>query len=147
MFKLIFAGLATVLSKATKIVAVGDSITEGQGSSDESTHSWPAQLHDILKDEDKYTVQNLGVRNSTMIKNSGDWSYWNKQAYQDALNSEADIIILMLGSNDAKSSQWNQTAFVSDYLEMATNFKNLESKPDLFLMIAPPLYWSEDKEQ
>ena len=106
MFKLIFAGFATVQSKATKIVAVGDSITEGTCSSDESTHSWPAQLHDILNDEDGYTVQNLGVGGRCMMKNS-DWPYWNEQAYQDALNSEADIIILMLGTNDAKSSQWN----------------------------------------
>ena len=80
MFKLIFAGFATVQSKATKIVAVGDSITEGFCSSDESTHSWPAQLHDILNDENKYTVQNLGVSGRTMMKN-GDFPYWNEQAY------------------------------------------------------------------
>ena len=30
---------------------------------------------------------------------------------------------------------------------MATNFKNLKSKPDLFLMIPPPLYFSDDKSQ
>ena len=71
---------------------------------------------------------------------NGDFPYWNEQAYQDALNSEADILILMLGTNDAKNFQWNQTEFVSDYLEMATNFKNMESKPDLYLMIPPPLY-------
>jgi acyl-CoA thioesterase I len=101
MFKLISLGFATVEALPTKIVAVGDSITEGACSSDEGTHSWPAQLHNILNDEDKYTVKNLGVSGRTMMKN-GDFPYWNEQAYQDALNSEADILILMLGTNDSK---------------------------------------------
>ena len=71
---------------------------------------------------------------------TGDYPYWDEQAYQDALDSEADIILLMLGTNDSKYFQWNQTEFVTDYLEMATNFKNLDSSPDLYLMVPPPLY-------
>ena len=46
----------------------------------------------------------------------------------------------MLGTNDAKPYNWNKTAYVEDYLEMANNFLNLPSKPDLHLMILPPLY-------
>ena len=46
----------------------------------------------------------------------------------------------MLGTNDAKTVNWNKTAYVEDYLEMANNFLNLPSKPDLHLMISPPLY-------
>ena len=93
-------------AKPKKIVAVGDSITEGVCSSDEATHSWPSQLNDIFNDQDSYSVQNLGVSGRTMMKN-GDYPYWNETAYQDALNSEADIMILMLGTNDAKTFQWN----------------------------------------
>ena len=54
---------------------------------------------DMLKDENKFEVINLGVSGRTMMK-TGDFPYWNEQAYQDALNSEADIVIMMLGTND-----------------------------------------------
>jgi hypothetical protein len=50
----------------------------------------------------------------------------------------------MLVTNDAKYFQWNQTEFVADYLEMATTFMNLENKPDLYIMIPPPLYKDGD---
>ena len=56
------------------------------------------------------------------------------------MGSKADIVILMLGTNDAKTVNWNKTAYVEDYLEMANNFLNLPSKPNLHLMISPPLY-------
>ena len=78
---------------------------------------------------------------------TGDFPYWNETYYQDALNSDADIVIMMFGTNDAKTYQWNQTEYEQDFLEMATNFKNLDSKPDLFVMIPPPLYINGAVEQ
>jgi hypothetical protein len=42
-----------------------------------------------------------------MMKN-GDYSFWNHKFYQDALNSEADIFIMMFGTNDSKIYQWNE---------------------------------------
>ena len=139
MFKFLSLGLATVSTKPMKIIAVGDSITEGAMASDESTHSWPAQLQDILKDKDQYVVENYGVSGRTMMKN-GDYPYWNEQKYQDALNSEPDKVLIMLGTNDAKTFQWNETEYVNDYIDMAKSFIELDSKPELYFMIPPPLY-------
>ena len=80
---------------------------------------------DMLKDETKFEVINLGVSGRTMMK-TGDFPYWNEQAYQDALNSEADIVIMMLGTNDSKIFQWNRSQYHKDYLEMIKNMKNRE---------------------
>ena len=85
-----------------RIITVGDSITEGVCSSNQKTKSYPSKLRDLLNDTNKYEVINLGISGRTMMK-SGDFSYWEEQAYLDALNSEADIVILMLGTNDSKS--------------------------------------------
>ena len=93
----------------------------------------------MLWDKNKYEVINLGVSGRTMIK-KGDYPYWNEQAYQEALKSNADIVILMLGTNDSKISQWNEEDFRRDYLEMSRNFLAMESKPSLYIMIPPPLY-------
>ena len=122
-----------------RIVAVGDSITWGCDSSDPDTKSWPARLMSMLHDTNKYEVVNLGLSGRTMMKD-GDMPYWNEKEYQTALNSNADVVILMLGTNDSKNFQWNQTKYYSDYLEMGRSFLNMTSKPDLYIMVPPPLY-------
>jgi lysophospholipase L1-like esterase len=107
----------------------------GSCSSDESTKSWPAQLFDMLgQDESQYEVYNYGVSGRTMMK-TGDNPYWNEEAYQLALSSDADVIFLMLGTNDAKTYQWNQTEYINDYIEMGTSFLVMESTPELVVMV------------
>lgn len=117
-----------------KIVCVGDSITHGT----ESAMCYPSILRKML-DSRYYTVINKGVSGTTALK-AGDMPYWNETAYQMVLKSNADIIILQLGTNDAKSHNWNEDQFVEDMTEMINNFKELESKPKIYLMVPPPLY-------
>ena len=61
----------------TRIITIGDSITQGACSSDPNTKSFPSQLMDMLKDETKFEVINLGVSGRTMMK-TGDYPYWNE---------------------------------------------------------------------
>ena len=60
----------------------------------------------MLGENPRFVVHNFGVGGRTMMKN-GDYPYWNEQVYQDALNSKADYLVLMLGTNDAKTFQYN----------------------------------------
>lgn len=46
----------------------------------------------------------------------------------------------MFGTNDSKTYQWNQEAFVADYKDMVASFEALESSPEIYIMIPPPLY-------
>ena len=59
-----------VRSQPIKIVAVGDSITEGAGASDccsrDAANSWPGQLKTMLNDDSKYEILNLGLSGRTM---------------------------------------------------------------------------------
>jgi lysophospholipase L1-like esterase len=101
----------------TRIITVGDSITRGDHSSDPLSKSYPSQLMNMLNNKSKYEVINFGVDGKTMMK-TGAGPYWNEQAYKDALNSEADIVIMMFGTNDSRINQWNSTEFHDDYIEM-----------------------------
>jgi alpha-L-fucosidase 2 len=47
---------------------------------------------------------------------------------------------MMLGTNDSKIYQWNRREYHKDYIEMVKNMKNLPSKPEVYLMVPPPLY-------
>jgi hypothetical protein len=46
----------------------------------------------------------------------------------------------MLGTNDAKTWNWNATAYFNDYLDMSTQLIDISSKPKLYLLVPPPLY-------
>lgn len=105
--------------KKYKIVCVGDSITEGCGAT--TPHmSYPSILRSRL-DEGSFEVVNLGVGGRTMMR-KGDFPYWNEDKFQEALASQADTIVLMLGTNDSKSYQWDESAFEQDYVDMVTEF-------------------------
>ena len=64
----------------TRIVTLGDSITEGACSSNKKFKSYPSQLRKLLNDESKYEVINLGLGGRTMMK-KGDLPYWNEPSF------------------------------------------------------------------
>ena len=45
----------------------------------------------------------------------------------------------MLGTNDAKIWNWNETQFDKDYTDLAQSFLDIRPKPILYLMIPPPV--------
>ena len=60
-----------------------------------------------------------------------------------ALNSSSEIVVLMLGTNDAKANRWamnTPSIFADDYQAMAKSFLGMPSKPKVFVMVPPPLY-------
>lgn len=128
------------------IACVGDSITAGVCSSGGETY--PSQLQKLLGS--KYVVTNFGACGSTMQKNA-DSPYWKRPQYPALLKSNADIVVIMLGTNDAKSkethgaSNWENDGktgaaqFEADYKSMIDIIKNFTSKPTIYTMIPPPL--------
>ena len=116
--------------KAPVVVAcIGDSITQGSGAA--TGQSYPSQLQVMLGD--KWNVRNFGVSGRTLLK-KGDHPYWNESAYQDALKSAPDVVIIMLGTNDTKPQNWKfESEFVADYTELVKSFQSLASKPRVYV--------------
>jgi lysophospholipase L1-like esterase len=81
----------------------------------------------MFKDSDGMEVVNYGKSGTTMMKKGG-LSYWNATEYDEAMASEPDIVVLMLGTNDGRyvsvdnTTGWDQEEFKADYLEMAREF-------------------------
>ena len=46
----------------------------------------------------------------------------------------------MLGTNDAKTFQYNETEVVADYILMVKSFQAMIPPPNIYIMIPPPLY-------
>lgn len=133
----------TPVASAKIVACVGDSITAGYLSS--CGLNYPNQLQQLLGSA--YKVTNYGVGGQTMFKPThlppnDHSSYWTRPEYSAVLNSSADVIVLMLGTNDAKVDRWQKSssAFSSDYAAMIASFKRMPSHPEVLIMVPPPLY-------
>ncbi len=112
-----------------RVACIGDSITRGSGA--EQGFSYPAQLQTLLGHE--WKVENFGVSGRTLLK-KGDNPYWKEAAYQKALKSKPDVVIIMLGTNDTKAQNWEFEAdFVADYTALVQSFRDLASKPRIYV--------------
>lgn len=112
-----------------KVACVGDSITAGSGLPE--GRSYPDQLQEMLGDT--WKVANFGVSGRTLLK-KGDFPYWKEKAYQDALKSEPDVVIIMLGTNDTKPQNFqHEKDFAGDCEELVKAFQALASRPKVLL--------------
>lgn len=82
-------------SKTTTISCVGDSITAG---------GWPQIMQQNLNTKygvGAYSVINFGECGSTMQRHA-DSPYDQRPSWPKVLNTSSDIVVIMLGTNDAK---------------------------------------------
>jgi sialate O-acetylesterase len=102
-----------------RVACVGDSITEGT--------YYSAELWMLLGS--KYAVGNFGVSGSTVSLSSGK-PYMNETAFQEAEEFQPNIIVIMLGTNDADPYITPNTgSFVQDYIKLVDAFEALSTKP------------------
>lgn len=145
---------------ALKIACVGDSITAGAHASGPAM-AYPQQLQSML-DPSAYAVTNLGACGSTMQK-AGDSPYWQRPQYQTLISNTWDIVVIMLGTNDAKDpgdggpNNWKPSGacgtpdairldncpFANDSLALINVIRGLGTTPGvpptIYLAAPPPL--------
>jgi acyl-CoA thioesterase I len=121
-----------------KVICVGNSITFGSTITDREKDSYPAVLGKMLGSG--YEVKNYGLSGRTILK-KGNRPYWNEPQLQEAVNYNPDIVIIKLGTNDSKPANWQfKSDFEKDYSDMVELFKNLTSKPKVFICNPVPAY-------
>lgn len=119
---------------SVKVTCVGDSITQGVGA--KRGKSWPSQLQEMLSD--KWAVKNFG-RSGTTLMNSGDSPYQKCPQFKGAKENPANVVIIMLGTNDTKPNNWAhfKKDYEKDYRNLISHFTSLPSKPRIFLCLPP----------
>lgn len=132
--------------KKTKIACVGDSMTQGIGVADAEKDSYPSKLGKILGES--FDVGNFGLTRCAAL-HSAKWPYWETEEYQQSQEFLPDIVVIMLGTNDIKAENWveGKPNFVRDYTELINVYKNLSSKPDVFVVAPPPIYLDINDEE
>lgn len=112
-----------------KIACVGDSLTFGYGA---ETTDYPSALQELLGEE--YQVGNFGVNGACI---AGDLPYRSLSVYRTSAEFRPDVVLMMLGSNDAKPDNWNETDFVNGFAELIRYYQHLDSNPSVWLLTAP----------
>eukprot|EP01060_Flectonema_neradi_P034663 TRINITY_DN6156_c2_g1_i1.p1 TRINITY_DN6156_c2_g1~~TRINITY_DN6156_c2_g1_i1.p1 ORF type:complete len:252 (+),score=25.83 TRINITY_DN6156_c2_g1_i1:205-960(+) len=136
-----------------RIACVGDSITFGVFSSG-PTKTYPARLQQLLGDG--YNVTNLGAGYACMQKDA-DHPYWVRDQYKEFISNTWDIVVIMLGTNDAKDTgnggppNWPHNCtgpnglecpYAQDYASLINIARGLGTAPEgpqIHVAIPPPL--------
>jgi acyl-CoA thioesterase-1 len=116
-------------AKVVKVACVGDSITEYGG--------YPFKLQLMLGGN--YDVANFGVSGST-VSIDGNIAYMEQPAFLAAMDFEPELVLIMLGTNDANLETTNDTDIRSDYIQLLNAFRSLQSTPDIIVVASPPIY-------
>ncbi len=126
--------LTTQNSAAVRVACVGDSLTQNT--------AYPYDMWMLLGNQ-SYDLRNFGAGGTT-VNLASETPYMNTSVYQDALNYSPDIVLIMLGTNDAQPSlvPYN-TTFVSDYITLIRTFQNLPVNPKIWVVLPPPVYSSQ----
>ena len=132
-------GLIPGVAKAKLVACVGASITYGYGLPNRASNCYPAQLARILQEVDnEWETQNFGVSGATLLRKC-NYPYVVQGAYNSALASEPDVVVIHLGGNDSASNNWvHKDDFIPDYLELIDSFAQLPSHPKIFICYLTP---------
>lgn len=152
------------------IICVGESLTCGSGANESGTIStidqsltFPGRLDARLPDGVKvgddtvyHAVYNYGISGIALLPEY-KWTWANKGYLYAARNSstanpfsssapEADYIVIMLGTNDAKDRIWKTEYgtggaenFYNYYVEMIDAFLELDPQPQIVCVVPPPV--------
>lgn len=131
----------SVPEEKTHILCVGDSITYGQGASN-ALAAYPSQLQELLGDG--YVVTNYGIAGRAALKQS-DAPIWEDIEYPYSLKGDIpDVVVLMLGTNDAKDSNWVHKAdYAADLKELIASYQALNPNVKIILGTSPTLYTAQ----
>ena len=126
---------------APRVVAcVGDSITWGGGGA----ACYPALLQAELGEG--WKVLNFGVNSRTARREGkefdlrpGDLDYRKTLSYTKSLSCKPDAVILMIGTNDSKPPNWEETgdAFREGYAALVDDYLALDPRPVVVIGISP----------
>ncbi|MEJ2243725.1 MAG: GDSL-type esterase/lipase family protein [Candidatus Bathyarchaeota archaeon] len=113
-----------------RVACMGDSITE--------EYNYPSQLQTMLGEN--YTVDNFGSSGATVLFDTHN-AYWNTDDFFEAREVLPNIVVIMLGTNDARTDNFQSIDnFVADYTKILNQIQLLGTKPKIFVVKPPPIF-------
>lgn len=128
-----------------RVACVGDSITYGYGIKNQPENNYPIFLGELLGDG--FQVCNFGNIRVT-VQPDGDQPYIKTYTYRDSVEYPADILIFMMGTNDAKKLNWQGAdKFREDYLALLDDYVSAKNPPKVYLCSPATALFPEGETQ
>ncbi|MGP9536601.1 GDSL-type esterase/lipase family protein [Brachybacterium sp. AOP43-C2-M15] len=125
----------------TVVVAVGDSNTLGVAApATGRASSYPEHLQQLLGEE-QHQVLNYGVDNRSLLEDA-QFPYRDESAHRLSHDAQPDIVLIMLGTNDARDPAWDVAAYEEQLTAFVEEYQQLDSAPDVHLLTPPPVVGS-----
>jgi lysophospholipase L1-like esterase len=121
----------------TRVACVGDSITAGRIAS--AGNGYPEALGRMLGAA--WTVRAFGISGATAIKAPpGGPAYVSTSQFEDSKSFSPEVVVIMLGTNDAKTVNWNDgnNTLEADYRALIAGYAALPSRPRIHAVLPPP---------
>ncbi len=119
-----------IQTEPIRVACVGDSLTRGT--------QYTLDLWHLLGSS--YIVGDFGVDGVAVYIESCK-AFINETACTVAKDFQPNIVIIMLGTNDADANlNESSVKFISDYTALIAQFQSLPSKPEVWLVEPPPIY-------
>lgn len=134
MSDVMYPEVMTIGSGAIKVATVGDSLTYGYGLENREHEAYPSILAEKLGSH--YQVSNFGLSGRS-LQSGSDYPYLQEKNGQLSLESEAAIVIIMIGSNDSRPLYWDKERFMQEYGELVDRYRHMPSQPDIYLLVPP----------
>lgn len=133
LFLLAFYGSIVLAVTPIKVACIGNSITYGARIANRENDSYPSQLQQLLGAN--YQVSNFGVNSATLL-HKGNKPYIKQPQYQQALQSNPNVVFIKLGTNDSKLiNRAYLNEYEVDYAEMINAFRVLPTHPRIVLLL------------
>ena len=128
-----------------KVACIGDSTTYGHGVAGWPINNYPAQLQKMLGD--KYHVSNFGQNGST-VSDDGDKPYTETKQFAKSLEYNADIVVIMLGTNDTKPENWTDVKnFIDRYDALVNRYRENNPNVKIIVCTPPQAFFSGGKQE
>ncbi|GGW26592.1 GDSL-type esterase/lipase family protein [Arenibacter certesii] len=130
-----------------KVACVGNSVTYGTRVAERERNAYPVQLQKLLGDN--YEVANFGYPGATALK-KGHKPYWDTPIFKESKSFQPNLVVIHLGLNDQGNNNWpaHKEEFVSDYLDLIQEYRNLPSSPEVIICKMSPSFsghhWFEE---
>lgn len=119
----------------THIACVGDSITYGCTLPLFFHKRYPAVLQQMLGND--VQVAAFGVNDRT-LQSTGNKPYRKEKVFIQSKTFEPDTVIILLGTNDSKDSNWvSAEVFLEQYKELLNEYRVTPANPRI-LVCTPP---------
>lgn len=128
-----------------RVACVGDSLTRGDATHETwrkkpppnvDRGNYPAHLQRLLGSG--FIVRNFGHGGTTAC-NASAAPYARTREYQRAVDFKPHLLVLMLGTNDAKDTHWGQQCDGSTLIDGLASIVTALGRPPTLLLAPPPI--------